>query len=178
MPTAAENKKPPATAPSEIGAAQPDAIEIPPENAIPMTMPAIPPVTLRKHRLGEKLQQHVQPARADRHAQADFAGSFGDRHEQDIHDANAADDQGYRCDGGEQQRHDAARALGGFRELAEVAHVEVVDAAGHDAVAADERVGHLDDGGLNRVRTRGLNIDLVDEARQARLKIVGIGGGR
>ena len=32
-------------------------------------------------------------ARADGHADADLAGAFGDRHEHDVHDADAADEQ-------------------------------------------------------------------------------------
>ena len=47
MPTAAENRNPPATAANEIGAGQPAIIEITPEKTTPTMIPAIPPVTLK-----------------------------------------------------------------------------------------------------------------------------------
>jgi len=47
MPTAAENKKPPAIAVADIGAGQPVTTEMVIENRIPAMMPAIPPLTLR-----------------------------------------------------------------------------------------------------------------------------------
>ena len=43
--------------------------------------------------LGKKLKQHVEAACANRHANADFAGSFGDRDQHDVHHANAADNE-------------------------------------------------------------------------------------
>lgn len=72
-----------------------------------------------KDRFGEKLQQHMQPLCADRHAQADLPCSLGHRDEQDVHDADAADQQ---RDRGEQQRHDppaAFRRLDGLAQSAE-----------------------------------------------------------
>ena len=45
-----------------------------------------------------------RPLRADRHAQADLARALGDRHQHDVHDADAADEERHRRDRGEQDR--------------------------------------------------------------------------
>src|SRR5688500_7402992 len=44
-------------------------------------------------RFGEKLQQDIVAARADREADADLAGAFGDADEHDVHNADAADEE-------------------------------------------------------------------------------------
>ena len=62
----------------------------PPDNAAPPR---------EQQRLDEKLREHLRAPRADRFAHADFARPFGDRHEHDVHDADARDDQRYRADG-------------------------------------------------------------------------------
>src|SRR5678815_2505907 len=46
-----------------------------------------------RHALDEELRQHVRAARADCHADPDLARPLGHRHEHDVHDADAADDQ-------------------------------------------------------------------------------------
>ena len=79
-----------------------------------------------QNRLDQELQQDVHAARADRHPDADLAGALGNRDQQDVHDADAADQQRNRCDRGEQQRHHMAAALGRFRDLAQVADIEIV----------------------------------------------------
>ena len=43
--------------------------------------------------LDQELDQHVAAARAHRHAQADLARPLGHRHEHDVHDPDAADDE-------------------------------------------------------------------------------------
>jgi hypothetical protein len=63
---------------------------------------------------------------------------LGHRNEQDIHDADAADDQRYRGNRCEQKRHDVAATFCCFDELAEVAHIEVVQGAAFDAMASNE----------------------------------------
>ena len=107
--------------------ANPQTKEIVSDTATPKTMPAMPPTRLRNTASVEELQQHMQSARADRHAQADLARALGHRDQQDIHDADAADEERDRGDGGEQQRHDLAASLRGAGDLTEVAHGEVVD---------------------------------------------------
>ena len=120
----------------------------------------------------------MQAPRADRHAQADFARPLGDRDEQDVHDTDAANEQRDRRHGGEQKRHDAAAAFGGFDELAQIAHREIVELAGLDAMATDKRVGHLRDRGLDQRLAHRLHINLIGEAGQSRLQIVRVGRGR
>ncbi len=120
----------------------------------------------------------MQPACADRHAQADLAGALRHRYQQDVHDADAADHQRYRSDRGEQQRHDAAAAFGRLRDLTEVSNGEIIHLAGTDAVPARENFRHLDDRRLNLARTDGLYVDLVHVADQPLLKVVGVGWQR
>ena len=54
------------------------------------------------HRLDEELDQNHAPRRAERFADADLARALGDRHEHDVHDADAADEQRHGRDAGEQ----------------------------------------------------------------------------
>ncbi len=117
----------------------------------------------------------MQPARADRHAQADFARALGHRHQQNVHDADAADHQRDRGDGGEQQRHDAARALGGLGDLTEIAHGEIGFVARADAVAALENGGDLPDYRRDLLLADRLHEDLVYIAGEMRLQRVRIG---
>ena len=56
------------------------------------------------HGLDEELQEDVAPRRAERLANADLARPLGDRHEHDVHDADAADEQRHGGDAGEQRR--------------------------------------------------------------------------
>ena len=56
----------------------------------------------QRDRLDQELRQDVAAARADRLADADLARPLADRHEHDVHDPDAADD--------ERDRGDAARA--------------------------------------------------------------------
>src|ERR1700684_3938730 len=49
-------------------------------------------------RFHQKLQNDVTAARAERFAQADFAGALGDAGEHDVHDHYSADDQKYGSD--------------------------------------------------------------------------------
>src|SRR5256885_16628399 len=88
-----------------------------------------------EHRLAQKLQQDVPPRSADRAADADLPDALQHRREHDVHDADAADDQGNGRDGTE---HDVEDRLGpllllqqqlGYRDL-EV-HDRVVAAGEH-----------------------------------------------
>src|SRR5256885_6330329 len=62
-----------------------------------------------EHRLAQKLQQDVPPRSADRAADADLPDALQYRREHDVHDADAADDQGNGRDGTE---HDVEDGLG------------------------------------------------------------------
>src|ERR1035437_6062029 len=76
--------------------------------------------------LDQELRQHIRPSRADRHADSDFTRTFGDGHEHDVHDADAADDQRYRRDRREQAGHHRRGGRRGSRNFRLVAHGEVV----------------------------------------------------
>ena len=120
MPTAAENKNPTIMAVSDIGAGQPVKAEIDIENAAPIKIPRDAAAHAEEHGLGQELQQHMQPSGANRHAQTDFARSFCHGDKKNVHNSDTADDKRYGCDGGEKKRHDAAAALRGLGNLAEV----------------------------------------------------------
>src|SRR5690606_957961 len=70
---------------------------------------------------GEELAHDVFGARADGHAQADFAGAFGDGDQHDVHDADAADDKGDEADCAEQRGHGAGGGGAQGHHLGEVA---------------------------------------------------------
>src|SRR5688500_599181 len=67
-----------------------------------------------QHRLGQELPAHIVRARTHRHAQADLADTLGHRHQHDVHDADAADDQADRRHRAQQFRHQVGgRSAGG-----------------------------------------------------------------
>ena len=94
-------------------------------------------------------------ARADRHAQPDLARALGDRHQHDVHDADAADQQRDRGDRREQQRHDAARLLLRLQHLGQVAQREVVVLPRLQAVALAQQAADLLLGLASCPRRRG-----------------------
>ena len=61
--------------------------------------------------LDQELHQHVASARAERHAQPDLARPLGDRHQHDVHDADAAHHERDGGDAGEQHRQRPAGLL-------------------------------------------------------------------
>ncbi len=178
MPTAAENRNPPATAAKETGAppagqhrdhlGKHDAHD----DSSYSTGDA------QDHGFGEELQKNMRPSGADRHAQADFPGALGHRHQQDIHDADPANHERDRCNCGQQKRHDATAALGGLGDLAQVADGEVIDIARPDVVPPNEDVRDLADRRLDLGGIGRLHIDLVHVAGQSLLKVVRIGRRR
>ena len=89
----------------------------------------------QEHSLGKKLQENMETSGTDGHAQPDLAGPLCHRDQQDVHDADAADEERNRRDGGKQQRHDVAAALRGLGDLAEVPDGEITDTARRDTVA-------------------------------------------
>ncbi len=68
----------------------------------------------------------MAPARPDRHAQSDLARPLRHRHEHDVHDPDAADQERHRRDRGEQIGHHLGRLLLGLENLGEVPEPEVV----------------------------------------------------
>jgi len=120
----------------------------------------------------------VQPPRANCPPESDLARALGDRDEQNVHDADAADQQRDRGHRGKKQSHDTAAAFRRFDELAQIAHVEILERAGLDAMATDKSVGHFTDRRLHPRLADRLHIDLICETGQARLQIVWIGRGQ
>ena len=117
----------------------------------------------------------MQPARAGGHADADLARPFRHGDQQDIHDADAADDQRNRGDRGEQQFHGFRTLFRHFRDLSQVAHHEIIGLARENPVCLLESLGDLIKRGLHQRRAAGLNENGIDEALQLRHDAEGIG---
>src|SRR5207249_8153913 len=94
-----------------------------------------------RHSLNEKLQENVAPASADRHADADFASALGDADEHDVHNADAADEQRYAGDAGEQPGHRVRGGILSFEKFLRVAEHEIVIAARLDGMALAQQFG-------------------------------------
>ena len=149
MPTAAENRNPPATAANEIGAGQPARIEIISENTTPMIIPAIPPVTLKITDSARNCSRTCvlrapiairRPISLVRSV-TDTSKMFMMPMPPTISDIDAT--------AASRERHDTAAALGGLRNLAQVADGEIIGIARPDAVPAHQDVRDLADRGLN-----------------------------
>ena len=159
MPITAENRKAATITAGDSSVGQPAAAEMILAATMPVSTPAPPPMPDQQHRLDQELQQHMDAPRADRHADADLAGALGDRDQQDVHDADAADQQRDRGDGGQQDLQHAAALLGHFGDLGQVAHGEIIIAIRLDAVAALQRLGHLIHRLIDQLGVAGLDID-------------------
>src|SRR5436190_5120200 len=70
------------------------------------TNPKCAPDDTQKYRLYEKLPQHIPGTSPHGQADADFAGALGDTDEHDVHDTDAADNEGNTRKGTDQDRHD------------------------------------------------------------------------
>ena len=105
----------------------------------------------QRHRLDQELDQDVLAPRADRLAQADLARALGHRHQHDVHDADAADQQRdaddrahHRGDAAEHARVDLAHLV--LHHDAEVVLVvlgDVVALPQHALDAFAHRAHHL-----------------------------------
>jgi hypothetical protein len=62
----------------------------------PSATPMAPPATPQHQRFDHELREHVAVARPDRKPEADLARPLGHRHQHDVHDADAADEQRHR----------------------------------------------------------------------------------
>ena len=109
----------------------------------PTAIPAPPPVTLSSTDSARNWSKHLQPTGPDCHADADFSRPLGYGHQKDIHDSYATDEQRNRSDRGQKCGHHLTAALLRLGDLTEIAHAEVVELAGLDAVTLRERRGHL-----------------------------------
>ena len=80
--------------------------------------------------LDEKLAEDVAGPRPDGHAQADLPVALRHRHEHDVHDPDAADDQRDQGNAEEQAGDEADGPLDGVDDLGEVVNREVGGLAG------------------------------------------------
>src|SRR6266481_4169080 len=96
-----------------------------------------------QHRLGEELEEDVPAAAAHRHADADLARAFGDRHQHHVGDADTADDQRDRRHCLEQRGQGLGALLRRVLHLGEVADLEVGLRLIGPAVALPEQRGDL-----------------------------------
>ena len=88
----------------------------------------------REYRFDEELQQNNSPRRAKGLSHADFARSFGDGHQHDVHDADASNDKADGCDAGEKVCQDPGRVGGRYEEIRLVSNTKVVGSVRRDAV--------------------------------------------
>ena len=95
----------------------------------------------KREAFDHELHQHIAAVGADRHACADFAGTFGDRYPHDVPDADAAHHQGNGGNRTEQITHDLGCASLGFCDGGEFAHGKVVLHTFADTVPAAQQVG-------------------------------------
>ena len=128
------------------------------------------------HGLDEELPQDVVAAGADGHPQADFPRPLGDRHEHDVHDAHAADDQRNAGHGQEQDGHDGRLGAHGVGHFGHVADVEVVELPAADAMPLAQQIGDLVDGLRDLLGGGRLDEDLADVDEPHRLRGVQRGG--
>ena len=75
-------------------------------NMAPTAMPITPPKNVSMTDSMRNCWRMSLVGRAHGLAEADLAGPFNDRHEHDVHDADAADDERDGCDRGEEERED------------------------------------------------------------------------
>ena len=104
----------------------------------PSRMPIDSAQQAERQRLDQELHQDVAPGGAERLADADLAGALGDRHQHDVHDPDAADQQAHRGDAGEQAGEHLGGLLLGGQDVLLVADREVVLSAGPDLVLPPE----------------------------------------
>ena len=95
-------------------------------------------------RLDKELEQNIEARRAQRLAHADLACAFRDRHEHDVHDADAADEQADCSDARQQVGERLRRVLERGENVRLVSDLEIVLAAGSDLMLAPHHALDLD----------------------------------
>lgn len=70
----------------------------------------------------EKLENDMLPLCSHCLSDADFPGTFRDRYQHDIHDANPADEQGDRRDPGKKQGHGISHIIHGVQHVRLIAY--------------------------------------------------------
>src|SRR5665213_4422185 len=97
----------------------------------------------QQHRLDQELPQDVGTLRTDRLADADLACSLGHRHEHDVHDADAADQQADSSDYAEERGEHLVRRRGRLQQACLVENSEVISSPRGDAVRGLKSRCHL-----------------------------------
>ena len=151
-PTAAAKANPPITAVGEMSVGQPASADSTFDATIPSAAPASPPRMLSSADSDQELQQDMQTARSDRHADSDLSRSLSNRDQHDVHDSDAADQQRNRGDRREQQRHGLAGAFRSLRDFAEAADGKVIVLTGADVMTPMQELLDL---GLRRIDLLG-----------------------
>ena len=124
-------------------------------------------------RLDQELLQDVALARTGGHADADFAGTLGYRHQHDVHHADAAHQQRDGRNGTQQQRHGVLRFFGGGDDGRHIADLEI-----HLAVALGQQLLYR---GLGFIDTRHIlhrHVHIAQAACARDAQVVGGGTAR
>ena len=103
----------------------------------------IPPTALRVTASIRNCMRMSRPRAPDGQTNPDFTGAFGDAHEHDVHDPDAADhqrDAGHRA---KKDRHDAGSGGETIRDLLLGLNHEIIVLAVADAMALPEQFGDL-----------------------------------
>lgn len=108
--------------------------------------------------LKEELEEDVHVRGADGFADADFVGAFGNGDEHNVHNADAANDEGDAGNEGEHAGNDLEEGASRVGDGVAVRNGEV----GVARFGLDERIGDLLGGGSEGVGGGGLDVDLLD----------------
>jgi hypothetical protein len=123
------------------------------------------------------LQQNIASSCAYRHADADFAGSFGDRNQHDIHDADTAYQQRHRCDRAEHRRHGLGGAGSGLRYCGEVADRKIIFLPGMNPVPNLEQFVHAAFGFVHDFGRFGFDHDEANHTGELIAEQLALSGG-
>ena len=103
-----------------------------------------------------------------RHANADLPRALGDRHQQDVHNANTAHQQRHRRHTQQQVRHHLVGVLPGLGDFRPVAHGEVIFLPRRDVMPLVQQLGDLLSGFPHRLRGNDHGMNRVDAAHELR----------
>src|SRR5438093_5846994 len=131
-----------------------------------------PTQSREKHRLDQELHQDVAPPGADRLADADLAGAFRDGDQHDVHDPDAADDQGNAGDRAQHQGEDAGRLRGAVQHVLLAEDLKISLGGVRDVMPVQQHLRDLGGRGIRRLGARRLDVDLLHVAAAAAEEVV------
>ena len=117
--------------------------------------------------LDEELFEDGAAGGANRFANPDLSGPFGDRDQHNVQDSDTADHERERRDGRGEQDEDPHNLIEGVEPASQRLHLEILPAEVCDVVAGVENAGYLGDGGGHVGLLRGLHGDLVHSIADA-----------